>query len=172
MGWAAPAAAQVEGEYSLNKRIGGWQIIGGSGVNSCLLLSSEFRGTRMAAFSTPGRNEVTFSIENGAWRALAEGELRLQAAFLNAENELLDLWNLSAVADQRERPVIRWTIDRAANDNASWFENFRSSHRLLFLVDEVPIADFALMDSAAALDELFACRSALRLREDFDPFAG
>jgi len=149
-------------------------VAGDPELGSCLAtMPPAWNNARLMIVAAGAEKEYRFALANDAWRSLEDGDLTLQAAFVDREEDVSDVWSLSTTATSGSNggPRINWTILRAKNDGANFVDQMRTGYALWFLVDEVPIAKFNLDRSAAALDALDRCRSAIRVDENFDPFA-
>lgn len=159
---------------AFQEQVGPWLVMGDPKAGACLMLLASEGNTSLGVAAVPSRSDLVFSISNDAWKSLGdEKSSKLNAEFYSS-GEITDLWNLSVTSYNNEErgPVINWTIDRAANDGASFVQQFSTASEIRLLRDKVPVAKFNLGGSAKAVGRLMACREVLRNHPDFDPFAG
>ena len=134
---------------------------------------SKYNDTKLTVRAEAAKSVYDFELRNFSWHSLKDGPLLLTAAFTNSTGEISNVWELSttAVAKESGGPRIRWSIDRAENDDASFIEQLRHSHQLWFFKDAVPISKYDLSHSDEAVEAVERCRAELRAANDFDPFA-
>lgn len=159
---------------TFNEVVGDWRVVGDPEVAACVAWHEGLdRGTRLTIAAKGSESTYRFVLRNPAWKSLSQGGLRVRATFLDRSGEITNMWNLSAEATSEASggPQIHFDILRAKNDSADFIDQFKRATSLWFWRDEVPIADFKLVGSAAMMNTLARCRAHLRIDETFDPFA-
>lgn len=169
-----PTAA-LAADASFQRVVGQWTIAGDRNVGACLMYSNSADATRMTIASLPHQETIRVALANPAWKSLADDEdATIDATFSGAKG-ITDSWRLAATFTSAAKggPRINFEIEKAANDDASFIDQMRTSTRLTFWrKGTVSLASYSLAGSAAAISALMSCRAHLRTAPDFDPFAG